>query len=164
MLAGRVGFQVGASRRVLGPGERAEVAPGVAHDRWQVGDDPAEVLGERVRGDRCTKPITTMFGPARDGRVSRTGLPHLLQLAVTAHAYRDTPVSTSPPVWVQRLLFGALSPVGRLRRRRATYPRYGTSAGVVAVDPRALAELAPDGRLGWSPTAAGRVPSPGPTV
>ncbi len=46
--------------------------------------------------------------------VDSKGLPHPLQLAVTASAYRDTMIPASPPVAVQRAL---LDENGRLRFR-----------------------------------------------
>jgi quercetin dioxygenase-like cupin family protein len=149
VLSGRVGFIVGEEERVLGPGEQAEVPPGVVHDWWQIGDTDAEVIVDMAPGDRFTEMLLTIFGLVRDGRVNRHGLPRLMQLAVTAQEYRDAMVFTSPPAWVQRLIFGALAPVGRALGRRPMYPQYQTSAEIVAVDALAVALLDQHGRLRW---------------
>jgi mannose-6-phosphate isomerase-like protein (cupin superfamily) len=147
VLAGRVGFLIGAEERVLGPGEAAEVPAGTLHDWWQVGDEEAQVIVEVDPGDRFVEMVGTLFGLARDGRIDAKGLPHPLQLAVTASAYRDVMVIASPPPWVQRLLFGVLAPIGRLAGRKPSYPQYLRSEQAVEPDPAALALLTPDGRL-----------------
>jgi hypothetical protein len=42
-------------------------------------------------------------------------MPHLLQLALTAREFSDVIVFRSPPLAVQRVLFGALAPIARWR-------------------------------------------------
>jgi mannose-6-phosphate isomerase-like protein (cupin superfamily) len=150
VLRGRVGFAIDGAERTLGPGERAEVRPGVEHDWWQVGDEPAEVLVEVDPGDRFVEMVGTMFGLARDGKTDAKGLPRPLQLAVTARAYSDVMVVSKPPPWAQRLLFGVLAPLGGVRGLEPSYPQYlDDPESVAAVDPEAEALLDADGRLRW---------------
>jgi mannose-6-phosphate isomerase-like protein (cupin superfamily) len=158
VLAGRVAFRVGGADSVLGPGEVREVPAGTVHDWWQVGDEEAQVLVEVVPGDRFVQVITTTFGLARDGRADARGLPHLLQAAVTLRAYRDTVVFDSPPRPVQRVLFGALAPVGRLLGRQPAYPGYQFSREVATVPPEVLALLDERGRLRLGGTDASGPP------
>jgi mannose-6-phosphate isomerase-like protein (cupin superfamily) len=150
VLRGEVGFLIEDRERVLGPGEAAEVGPGVRHDWWQVGPDEAQVVVEVDPGTRFVEMIGTLFGLARDGKASSKGLPGPLQLAATARAYRDVMVIASPPEPVQRLVFGLLAPVARLLGRRPMYPEYVSSTETAEPDPAALALLTPDGRLGPS--------------
>jgi mannose-6-phosphate isomerase-like protein (cupin superfamily) len=152
VIKGKVGFVIGGSRYLLGAGEQAEVPSGVAHDWWQVGDEPAEVIVDMQPGDRFTDLLVTLFGLVRDGQTNRRGLPHLLQLAVTAQTYRDAAVFAAPPPPVQRLAFAPLAPIGRLLGRQATYERYRTSTEVVTPDQVALALLDHHGRLRWNTT------------
>jgi hypothetical protein len=93
--------------------------------------------------------LTTVWGLTRDGKASQRGVPRLLQLAVTAHEYRDAMVFTSPPAWAQRVLFGSLAPLGQALGRRPMYPRYRVSAEIVEPDARALEQLDEHGRLRW---------------
>jgi hypothetical protein len=83
-----VGFLIGKEERRLDTGAQAEVPPHTLHDWWQVGDQDARVMVEVNPGDRFVEMVGTMFGLARDGKVNERGIPHLLQLAVTARAYR----------------------------------------------------------------------------
>lgn len=147
VLSGKVGFLLGDSERTLAAGEEAEVPAGTLHGWWQVGAEPAEVVVEVDPGDRFVEMVGTFFGLARDGKVDRRGLPHPLQLAVTASAYRDVMVIASPPAWAQSLVFGILAPLGRAMGREPSYPRYLSSETVVEPDPAALALLGEDGRL-----------------
>ena len=147
VLHGEVGFMIGDSERVLGPGEAAELPPETTHDWWQIGEETAQVVVEVNPGERFVEMITTMFGLARDGQSDSKGLPRPLQLAVTVRGFRDTMVIASPPPWVQALVFGTLAPIGRLAGRRPSYERYLTSDVVVEPDPEALSLLTSDGRL-----------------
>lgn len=147
VMRGQVEFLIDGRERVLGPGEGAEVPRGVRHDWWQLGPDEAQVVVEVDPGNRFVEMIGTLFGLARDGKVSRKGLPGPLQLAATARAYRDVMVIASPPETAQRLMFGVLAPLGRVLGRRPVYPEYLSSAETVEPDPAALALLTPEGRL-----------------
>jgi hypothetical protein len=51
-------------------------------------------------------------------------MPHLLQGALVSREFRDVIVFRSPPFLVQRVLFGLLAPVARLRGYRPTYPQF----------------------------------------
>jgi quercetin dioxygenase-like cupin family protein len=147
VLAGRVGFQVGGRRTELEAGQSAEVPPGVSHDWWQIGAEEAQVLVEVTPGERFVRIIATTFGLAQDGHVDARGLPHLLQAAVSLTAYRDTVVFASPPPLVQRILFGALAPVGRLLGKQPVYPEYLFGTNLAEPQPEALALLDDQGRL-----------------
>jgi mannose-6-phosphate isomerase-like protein (cupin superfamily) len=147
VIAGQVGFLIGAEEHLLGPGDSAEVPPDTLHDWWQVGEETAEVIVEVAPGDRFVELVGTFFGLARDGEVDPKGVPKPLQLAVSTTAYSDVIVVASPPPWLQKILFGVLAPIGRARGLEPYYERYLHSDVVVDPDPAALALLTPDGRL-----------------
>jgi quercetin dioxygenase-like cupin family protein len=147
VLRGQVTYLIGDRQASLGPGGSAEVPAGVVHDWWQVGDEEAVVVGEVDPGARFTEMVGTFFGLARDGKVDRKGMPHPLQLALSARDYADTMVMVKPPPWIQRIVFAVLAPIARARGLRPTYAGYLTSEVVVEPDPAALALLSPDGRL-----------------
>jgi quercetin dioxygenase-like cupin family protein len=147
VLRGEVTYLIGGREETLGPGRSAEVPAGVLHDWWQVGEEEAVVVVEVDPGVRFTEMIGTFFGLARDGKVDKKGVPHPLQLALSARDYSDTMTVAKPPPWVQRLAFGVLAPIARARGLRPTYPEYQTSDVVVEPDPEALALVGADGRL-----------------
>jgi hypothetical protein len=99
---------------------------------------PAEHHDTRVRieitpGDRFAHMIETLFGLARLGHSDAKGMPHPLQLALTAREFSDVVVFRKPSPAIQRVLFGALAPIARRRGYRATYPQL--SRTVVAPQP-----------------------------
>lgn len=150
LVRGTVGFTIGGTQRLLGPGEHAEVPVGVVHDWWQVGDEEARVVVEVTPGQRFAEIARTLIGLAHDGKVTRRGAPSMLQLAVIMQEYHDVFVMASPPPWVQRLLFAALAPVGHLMGLRSSYPKYLESADIEEPAAEALALLDEHGRLRWN--------------
>jgi len=67
--------------------------------------------------------IETFYGLARLGHTDRKGMPNPLQLALSALGFSDIIVFRSPPLAVQRAIFGALALIARWRGYRATYPQ-----------------------------------------
>ncbi len=70
VLSGEVGFLLDDGKRTLRAGEGASVRAGVVHDWWQVGDSEAQVLVEVIPGVRFAEMVGSMFGLARDGKVT----------------------------------------------------------------------------------------------
>jgi quercetin dioxygenase-like cupin family protein len=122
VLRGELTVVLGGGRSVLHAGESADIAPGVWHDWWNEGQEDAVVRVEITPGERFVHMIETLFGLAREGHVSAKGMPNPLQLALTAQEFSDVIVFRRPPRPVQRLVFGALTPIARRRGYRATYP------------------------------------------
>jgi Cupin domain len=108
---------------ILHAGETCLIQSGVWHDWWNAGDRDARVRVEITPGERFVHMIETFFGLARLGHTDSRGMPHPLQLAVTAREFRDVILFRSPPLPLQRVIFGALAPVARWRGYRATYPQ-----------------------------------------
>ena len=113
VLSGRLEVLVDGERRTLVEGEVLTVQPGTPHSMW------AEETGVRVNWQ--TRPamktgafFETLWGLARDGETSERGTPNLLQMAAIAREYADEFRLASPPWPVQRALFAALAPAGRL--------------------------------------------------
>jgi quercetin dioxygenase-like cupin family protein len=144
---GRVGFLIGDSERVLRPGQGATVEPNTLHDWWQVGDEVAEVVVEVTPGVRFTEMVGSMFGLARDGKVSPEGMPGPLQLAVMGNEYGDVIRFATPPRIVQQLTIPPLALLGRLMGRRPMYDEYMETEITEEPDPEALALLTEEGRL-----------------
>jgi quercetin dioxygenase-like cupin family protein len=104
-------------------GETAVIKPGVWHDWWNAGDRDARVRVEVTPGERFLYMIETFFGLARLGHTDGKGIPYPLQAALTNREFSDVIVFRSPPLAVQRVIFGALATVARWRGYRGTYPQ-----------------------------------------
>jgi len=123
VLEGELTLKLGEQTNILRQGETATIAPNVWHDWWNASDQDARVRVEVTPGERFAHMIETLFGLARLGHTDAKGMPHPLQMALFAREFSDVIVMRSPPLAVQRVLFGALSPLARWRGYRATYPQ-----------------------------------------
>jgi quercetin dioxygenase-like cupin family protein len=123
VLQGELTVKCDGQTSILCQGETATIKPNVWHDWWNAGDRDARVRVEVTPGERFAHMIETFFGLARLGYTDGKGMPYLLQLALTAREFSDVIVFRSPPLVVQRVLFGTLAPIARLRGYRATYPQ-----------------------------------------
>jgi quercetin dioxygenase-like cupin family protein len=124
VLRGRVGFRIDGRESIAEPGERLHVPAGTAHDWWNVGDEEAHVRVEIRPGDRFEEMALNLFGLAQDGKTNSRGMPNLLQAAIFVREFSDVLYFTRPPLWVQRLLFGALALLARALGYRGSYPEY----------------------------------------
>jgi quercetin dioxygenase-like cupin family protein len=123
VLEGELTVKRDGQTGILHEGQTAVIDAGVWHDWWNASDHDARVRVEVTPGERFVHMIETFFGLARLGHTDGKGMPHLLQLALTAREFSDIVVFRSPPLVVQRAFFGALAPVARRRGYRATYPQ-----------------------------------------
>jgi quercetin dioxygenase-like cupin family protein len=123
VLEGELTVKRDGQTSVLRQGETAVIQSGVWHDWWNAGDCEARVRVEITPGERFVHMIETFFGLARLGHTDGKGMPHPLQLALSAPEFSDVIVFRSPPLAVQRAIFGALAPIARWRGYLATYPQ-----------------------------------------
>ncbi len=112
---------VGGQERTYRTGDVFEIPSGVPHWMHNVSDGPGHLLWKIRPALRTEDMFRVLFGLARDGKTNVTGAPSLLQLAVILRAYREEFVSTSPPLVVQRILFGLLAPIGHLLGLSSVY-------------------------------------------
>lgn len=111
---------------ILRQGESAIIEPGIWHDWWNASDRDARVRVEVTPGERfAPKHYLASRGL---GIPTLRGMPHLLQLALIAREFSDVIVFRSPPLAMQRALFGVLTPIAHWRGYRATYPQLSRTA------------------------------------
>jgi quercetin dioxygenase-like cupin family protein len=151
VVSGRLGVKVNGRQRFLGPGEEADLPPGVVHDWWNAGEEQAEFIVEVDPGDRFELMISTLFGLASDGKTNAKGFPNLLQIAVVTWEFDDIVRFVKPPRIVQRTLFGMLAPIGRALGYLPVYGEYIRPDARITPDPEMMV------RAGLAPT-----PTPAP--
>ena len=122
VISGQLGLSVAGRERLMGPGDVVDVPPGTPHRLINRG--PVETRFEVRPALRQEVLAETLTGLARDGKVSKRGMPNLLQLAVIAREFEEEGYGTRPPLAVQRALLGPLAALGRRRGYRAWYPSY----------------------------------------
>jgi mannose-6-phosphate isomerase-like protein (cupin superfamily) len=135
VLSGKIGYKLNGQTGVAEAGDVLNLPRGVPHDWWNAGDEEARVIVQVAPATRFEQMVSTLFGLAREGKTNKKGMPNLLQLAVISKEFEDTVQFVSPPIWVQRILFGLLAPLGRRLGYRAIYPQHQTAVESVGVEP-----------------------------
>jgi mannose-6-phosphate isomerase-like protein (cupin superfamily) len=140
VVAGTLGTRLDGVERTLAAGDEATVPPGMPHDWWNAGDGEASVLVELSPPDpRFEAVIATLWGLANAGRTNAKGMPGPLQLALLGREFADVIRFTKPPAAIQKVMFGVLGALGRLRGYRGVYPEYLGPHGRTTPDPQVVA-------------------------
>jgi mannose-6-phosphate isomerase-like protein (cupin superfamily) len=82
IVSGRARIRVGRRLRRASAGESVVVPRGSVHRLWNDGEDELHVLVEFRPALRTEEGFEQLFGLGRDGKLSRRGFPHPLQIAV----------------------------------------------------------------------------------
>ena len=127
VLEGELTVKLDGQTSILREGEAAFIEVDVWHDWWNASPRDVRVRVEITPGERFAHMIETFWGLARLGYTDRKGMPSLLQLCLTAREFSDVIVFRSPPLAVQRAIFGSLAPIAHLLGYRATYPQLSRS-------------------------------------
>ncbi len=122
VVSGVVHAVIGGETRRLTEGEVIEIPAGTPHEFGGIADADGHVIWQTRPALRTEQFFETVFGLAAAGRVGDDGVPGLLQLALMVPEFDAEIRVTKPPRAVQKLVFGALGPLARLRGYRATYP------------------------------------------
>ena len=125
VVAGTVSYVLGpgAAKRATA-GDAVVIPAGSAHTWWNEGGETLKMRGTLAPAGRFDRFMETIYGLTRGGKVNAKGVPHLLQLAVVAHAHRDDWVPAALPAVVRAAVIPMLAAVGRLLGYRPWYPRY----------------------------------------
>jgi mannose-6-phosphate isomerase-like protein (cupin superfamily) len=113
VLEGEITINLDGRSKRLGQGERAIVPAGVRHSFENTGEGVAHVVAEAEPAQELRESIEEGARLARNERFSDSGSPQswraLVEAAALAERYRETVVLTSPPRFVQRILFPLLA-------------------------------------------------------
>jgi quercetin dioxygenase-like cupin family protein len=125
ILSGTLRFRVRGQERDVGAGETVVVPAGTPHVWGNPNEDEVHLILEFRPALRMEEWFETFFGLQKDSKVNpKSGLPNALQWAVIFREYEDEIYLASPPLFVQRVLFGLLAPIGKLLGYKARYPEY----------------------------------------
>jgi len=124
IVSGKARIRVGRRLQRAKTADSARVPRGTVHRLWNDGEDELHVLVEFRPALRTEEGFEQLFGLAREGKLSRRGFPHPLQIAVMAKEYRDEARFPLVPTVVQRALIAPLAAIGERRGYRAVDPRY----------------------------------------
>ena len=124
VLSGTLGIRVGRHKHSLDAGEAVVVPPGAVHRWCNEGDEVLRGLIEFRPALDMESLFETSFGLARDGKVSKKGVPNPLQIIALLDEYVDELGIPWVPRWVQHAVVSLLAPLARGRGYRGRYPEY----------------------------------------
>jgi quercetin dioxygenase-like cupin family protein len=112
VVEGLMRFRVGLRRRLAGPGDVVDVAPGVLHSFANAGDDEARVRVEVRPALAMEEMLAEVVAMAEAGLMNRRGMPRRLRdLARLARKYDQEAHAPGLSVGVQRVLLAPLARV-----------------------------------------------------
>jgi quercetin dioxygenase-like cupin family protein len=120
LLSGSLDFRIGGQGRRLKAGESLLIPKGTPHNWWNASDEWAHALVEIRPALRSEELFSNIYGLSSE----KGALPNPLQLAVLVNEHWNEGYLTKPQLLVQKVMFGALAPVGRLLGYKVHYPKY----------------------------------------
>jgi quercetin dioxygenase-like cupin family protein len=121
VLDGVMRFRLGLRTIVAGPGETVVVPAGRVHRFANGGDEVARARVTVTPALDMEDLLTTTSDLAREGHVTRTGMPKPLHLALFVRRFEREVRAPFPPARVVRAL---MAPLAALARRRGHAERY----------------------------------------
>ena len=125
VLSGTLGMRVGRRKYRLSAGEAVVVPQGAVHRWWNDGDETVRGVLEFRPALDTDSLFETIFGLARDGKVSKKGVPTPLQIIALLDEYEDELGIPLVPKRVQHTVVSLLAPLARRHGYRGRYPEYG---------------------------------------
>ncbi len=131
ILSGSARYIVGDVEHPADAGDEIVLPRGIPHIHpWNVGNDVLHVR-KITQLDKPDKDLLlkseaffeTLYALAQEGKTGADGLPkNLLQKVVVGQALEPASYSATPPIWIQRPLFGLLAAIGRAFGYSGYYP------------------------------------------
>lgn len=121
VIAGEYVVERDGTEHVLTPGDELAVPAGTPHTQRNPTDEPIRVVHEHRPPLDSPAFYESLYALAQTGGTDEEGMPGALQLAVVVDEYPDHTYRPTPPVPVQKAMFGVLAAVGRLAGYEATH-------------------------------------------
>jgi quercetin dioxygenase-like cupin family protein len=121
VLAGRMRFRMGLRTIEARSGDVVTVPAGKAHKFTNAGDEIAVARVTVTPALEMERLFETTVSLAKEGRVTASGLPKPLDLALFVREFEDEVQGAFPPMWVQR---ATLAPLAWLARKLGPGARY----------------------------------------
>ncbi|HEV8506970.1 MAG TPA: cupin domain-containing protein [Chitinophagaceae bacterium] len=114
VLSGILHVLVDGKEHILKSNQKIVVSAGIPHCFWNEGLEEAHHLGTFSPALNIAEFFDSFFALARDGKLSKKGIPNMFQTSVMGLAYKDAIRLTNPPWFLQVLLYRMLAPIGKL--------------------------------------------------
>lgn len=115
VISGQMKFRLGLKKVKAGPGETVVVPAGAVHNFANDGDEPAHVRVTMEPALKMEELFETSVSLAKQGRVTKSGMPKPLDLALFVEKFQDEARAPFPP---HAVVMAMLAPLRKLARRR----------------------------------------------
>lgn len=124
VVEGEMHIQLNDRIIVLAKGDFLTIKAGTIHAMWNAAEIPAKACWQVVPALNTEYLIETGFGLAMEDKVSKNGLPGLLQSILLLRKYRKEFRLSTPPYPVQYIISLMLSPLALFSGKKAVYEKY----------------------------------------
>jgi quercetin dioxygenase-like cupin family protein len=121
VLEGTMKFRLGLRTIVASAGESVVVPAGRIHKFFNHGDGPARARVEVVPALNMEELLRTTTQLAHEGKVTRSGIPKPLHLALFVKRFRREVRAPFPPAWVVQAVMTPLAALARVRGHATHY-------------------------------------------
>ena len=122
VIKGQMKFRMGLKKVKAGPGETVVVPAGKVHNFANDGDEPAHVRVTMEPALKMEELFETSVSLAKQGRVSKKGMPKPLDLALFVERFQDEARAPFPPHSVVMAVLAPLRAIARKRNRQLRRP------------------------------------------
>lgn len=124
ILEGSLAVRIRGQVKVLTAGDVLHIPAKTSHAMWNAGNTKT-VVNWKVQPALCTEYfLETGMGLATQGKVDKRGLPCILQAALLARGYKHVFRLAKPSYFLQKMIFGVLSPLAKMKGYKAVYHEY----------------------------------------
>jgi quercetin dioxygenase-like cupin family protein len=121
VLQGTMKFRYGMKKVVAEAGETVVVPPGKVHDFANAGDTAALVRVTISPALKMEEMFKTNVALANEGKVTKSGMPKPLELALFVREFDDEVRAPFPPRFVVRAVMAPLAAIAKRRGRNCRY-------------------------------------------
>lgn len=124
ILEGEMSLRMHDEVRILKVGDRLHIPPNTPHSMWNHGAGAAKTNWQVRPALNMEQFFETTIGLAADGKTNDSGVPNILQTALTINKFAPVFRMTKPAYAVQKIVFGILTPFAYLMGYKPTYKKY----------------------------------------
>ncbi len=111
ILEGELTVRINGSLKILKTGDRLHVQANTPHAMWNNSELKTTVNWKVQPALNTEQLFETFAGLAIDNKTKSNGMPAFFQVVLTANKFSNTFRMVSPYYWVQKILFGLLTPL-----------------------------------------------------
>ena len=121
VITGKMNFSVSGKTHIVGPGESIVIPKGIPHYFWNEGEMEVHSIQYFSPALQIESFFRTFFMLAREDKLNKKGLPNIFLISMISLKFKNEIRLVKPPWIVQKLIFGILSPIGKLLGYKVAY-------------------------------------------